>query len=379
MLISLLCQRFTGLVHRFFVCCWLLLLIGLATAPALHAQTVNVEAVTRYWQLTDGLRQNLPITDAAWNDFINLPGNKTYIRNSFLRNPLDPTSLERYRQALETVYMPQNDSLLQAKLRAHEEPYVLVNDYKQRESVYRDYVREAVQSPKYSALMYTLAYEYLPTRAHTTVNGLRIYYTALSNNATSQPDGIFFSLKAAVDNDEPKPGIVEAHEMHHQLVPTKEFSAIAPEDKSLFWVLRAMRSEGIADLIDKTVQHQVAGDPHHIQALFLDPAPRAVQQLDSLLQAIATRGAAASQPISYYVRLFNGAGHVPGYYMARVIEVNGYLKPWIATLDNPFTLIYNYQKAARKAPNHPPQFSRVALKYLKKLEKKYSNLSPQKV
>jgi hypothetical protein len=27
---------------------------------------VNVDAVTRYWEITDGLRQNRPITDAVW-------------------------------------------------------------------------------------------------------------------------------------------------------------------------------------------------------------------------------------------------------------------------------------------------------------------------
>lgn len=363
--------RLSAATHSF--CGWHLLPVLLAwllASPALLAQTINVEAATRYWQLTDELRQNRPLTDEAWQAYTKLLGNQTYSGNTFHPDPRSPYSLARYRLAIETVYMPQHDSLCQAKLRAHEEPYVLVNDYKQREAEYRLFVEQTLQAPQYLALMYQLAYEYLPQQAHTKVPGLKLYYTAIGDGATSQSDGIFFSLKAVVDHDKPKPGIVEAHEMHHQLVPTKAFGPAAPADKSLLWALKAVRTEGVADLIDKTPARQATGDPQRIQALFLDPAPRAVHRLDSVIQARALGGPPAA--IGVYRQLFYAAGHSPGYFMARTIETNGGKKALLAHLDNPFAFFRLYQKATRRAATHPPRFSKITMRYLAKLEKQYA-------
>jgi hypothetical protein len=166
--------------------------------------------------------------------------------------------------------------------------------------------------------------------------------------------------------------------MHHQLVPTKDFGTVASEDKGLFWALRGMRSEGIADLIDKTPMYQVPGDPHRVQAQFLAPAPLAIQRLDSLLQSVAKLGAPAKKPATYYQHILHSAGHVPGAYMARVIEANGYRKELIARIDNPFAFVQLYQKAARKDATHPPQFSKVTMKYLAEVEKTYSQPTTKK-
>ena len=349
----------------------LALLAWVLASPALLAQTINVEAATRYWQLTDELRQNRPLTDEAWQAYTNLTGNQTYIRNTFHPDPRSPHSLARYRLAIETVYMPQHDSLCQAKLRAHEEPYVLVNDYKQREAEYRLYIEQTVQNPHYLALMYQLAYEYLPQQAHTKVPDLKLYYTAIGDGATSQVDGIFFSLKAVVDHDKPKAGIVEAHEMHHRLVPGKAFGPVAPADQSLLWALKAVRTEGVADLIDKTPARQAPGDPQRIQALFLDPAPRAVHRLDSVIRGRALGGAPAA--LGVYQQLFYAAGHSPGYFMARTIETTGGKPALLAQLDNPFAFFRLYQQAARRAATHPPRFSKATMRYLARLEKQYAH------
>ncbi|TGE05327.1 DUF5700 domain-containing putative Zn-dependent protease [Hymenobacter fodinae] len=361
--------------RRIASCLWLL---GLLMCASARAQTINTDAVTRFWQLTDELRQNHPISDKDWDAFINLPGNKTYIRNTFHPDPQSVYSLENYRRALETVYMPQHDSLLRVKLRDKVASYVLAYEYKEREAEYRQYIQTTIQSPQYVPLMYTLAYEYLPKSAQTTVPELKMYYTAIGDGATSQADGIFYSLKAVVDHDKAKPGIVEAHEMYHQLMPTKSFSPVAEEDKGLMWTLRGMRSEGIADLIDKAPMHQVPGDPHRVQAQFLQPAPQVIQRLDSVIQAVATQGTPAKKPVAYYQRVLHFAGHVPGCYMARVIVANGYRKELIARIDNPFEFVRLYQKAARKDATHPPQFSQLTMKYLAELEKTYNQPAANK-
>lgn len=46
----------------------------LVTAFAGQVQTINVDAVTGYWEITDGLRQNESLTDQIWQDFLEIPG-----------------------------------------------------------------------------------------------------------------------------------------------------------------------------------------------------------------------------------------------------------------------------------------------------------------
>jgi hypothetical protein len=107
----------------------LVIICLLLTTVTSQAQTIDVESATRYWELTDALRRNEPLTDQAWQAFLELPANKVYVRECFNGEE----DVQRYRRAMETVYMPRYDSLLQAKLRAKSWYYVLINDYKLHE------------------------------------------------------------------------------------------------------------------------------------------------------------------------------------------------------------------------------------------------------
>lgn len=353
------------------LCRMLLAWAGLLLAAGSgHAQTINVDAVTRYWEITAALRQDQPLTDQAWRDFLELPGNKHYVSGIY-----DDATLARYRRAIEVTYMPRHDSLRQARLKANSWFYVLVNDYKQHEKEYKDYLAETVAKPGYLDLMYTLAYQYLPARNHTKVADLKIYYGAIGNDATAQEQGVFYSVRAAINNYRVKPGILEAHEMHHLLRTSKDFGAIAADDNGLMQILGSIQNEGIPDLIDKKPALALPGDPMGFREWALDGAPTAIHRLDSTIQARARGGAPAS--LKFYRSLSNGSnGHLPGCYMSAIIEKNGYGPRMIATADDPFAFLALYQKAAKKDPARPPCFSAAAVRYLKQLERKYIKPTP---
>jgi hypothetical protein len=348
----------------------LLPLLLLLTAGSGRAQTINVDAVTRYWEITDGLRQNRPLTDQMWQDFLELPGNKFYVRGIY-----SAANLVAYRRAIEVVYMPRYDSLRQAKLQAKVWYYMMVNDYKERENAYRAFVANVVKSPGALEIVYQNAYQYLPARAHTKVANLKIYYEALGNDATAQEEGIFYSLRAALDGDEVQHGLLEGHEMYHQLSRGKDFGPIAPDDQGLLQFMTSMQNEGIADLIDKPLTLALPGDPRGIREWALDPAPSFIHKMDSTLQSRA-KGSAPTTG-RYYRQLSNGSnGHVPGFFMSGIIKSNGYTRQLIATSDNPFAFVYLYQKAAKKDKTHPPRFSEASIRYLKGLERKYTKARP---
>ncbi|RZK33320.1 MAG: hypothetical protein EOO57_13430, partial [Hymenobacter sp.] len=147
-----------------------LLLSGLLLSARFGpAQVIHTEAATAYWQLTDALRRNEPLTPRAWQDFLALPDNKVYAGAVW---GSDTASLSRYRRAIKVVYMPRYDSLRQAKVKAGVWYYVLVNDYKEHEQEYRDSLAKTAINPAYLDKMYTYAYEYLPARDHRKVANL---------------------------------------------------------------------------------------------------------------------------------------------------------------------------------------------------------------
>ena len=345
----------------------LLLLAHLAPAQAIHT-----EAAEAYWHLTDALRRNEPLTDAAWQQFLALPDNRVYVDAVW---GSDTASLARYRRAIEVVYRPRHDSLRQAKIKAGSWYYILVNRYKEQETDDRAFVASMARNPTYLESMYTLAYEYLPARDHKKVNNLRLAYVALGNDGTSQQAGIVFSIRSARDLNRIKPGILEAHEMHHQLRTRKDFGTVVPTDEPLLWSLSSALNEGLADLTDKRVQVEQPVDTADAGATrrwLLRPAPTVIHQIDSTIQVLAAGGLVT--PLKFYRRLTNGSnGHLPGFYMAYTILQNGYLKPMLDHADDPIAFALLYQQAAKrdKLHQHPPTFAPASVSYLKQLARKY--------
>ncbi|RZK18743.1 MAG: hypothetical protein EOO56_15525 [Hymenobacter sp.] len=356
----------------------LALLLLLFAARLGVAQTINTDAVAAYWQITDALRRSEPLTNEAWQQFLALPANQIYTASVY-----DADALVRYRRALEVVYMPRYDSLRQAKVRAGSWFYVLLDNLKQQEPAYRTFMQETVRSPAFLASMYAYAYEYLPARAHRKQPDLRLYYTALGDDATSQQAGIVFSLYDAYSYQHVRPGILEAHELHHQLLgyaltPTENLTRPAQAgDEGLLYVLRMALIEGLADLTDKRVQLAAPSDSAAMRSRYFKPTPAVIQRLDSTIQGQAAGGPAT--PEKFYRRLTNGTnGHLPGFYMAYAIWRAGYLPALLDHADDPIAFALLYQKAARKNKYHQrlPLFSAPSVHYLKQLRRKYAKLPP---
>ncbi|RZK24441.1 MAG: hypothetical protein EOO56_01360 [Hymenobacter sp.] len=354
------------------------LLTLLFSARAGLAQTINTDAVTAYWKITEALRRNEPLTETTWQQFLALPANQIYTASIY-----DADALARYRQAMEVVYMPRYDSLRQAKVKAGSWFYVLLDNLKRQEPAYRTFTSETVRSPAFLESMYTYAYEYLPARAHVKHPDLHLYYTALGDDATSQQAGIVFSLYDAYSYQSVRPGILEAHELHHQLLgyaltPTENLTRPAPPgDEGLLYLLRMSLIEGLADLTDKRVQLTASSDSADIRRRYVQPAPAVIHRLDSTIRVQAAGGPAT--PLTFYRRLTNGSnGHLPGFYLAYTILRNGYLKPMLDHADDPIAFALLYQKAARKDKyhQHPPLFSTISMRYFKQLDRKYAKPRP---
>ncbi|OGX87910.1 hypothetical protein BEN47_10290 [Hymenobacter lapidarius] len=305
-----------------------------------------------------------------WQEFLEIPGNKIYVRGIY-----SAADLVRYRKAIEVVYMPRHDSLLQAKLKHKVWYYVMVNDYKGGEPEYRSYVASLTKNSVAVDLMYQYAYPQLPPARRTKVAKLNLYYAAVGNDATSQEAGIFYSLRAVLDANEVKRGLMEGHEMYHQLQPGRDFGPIAADDEGLLQIMLSMQNAGISDQIDKPLTLAQPDDSRDIREWALTPAPTFIHRMDSAIQARARGGAVATG--RWHRQLSDGSnGHMPGFFMSSAIARNGYNKSMLAQSDNPFAFVLLYQKAAKKGKTPLSRFSNATIHYLKELERKYIRPQP---
>ena len=325
------------------------------------AQGINMEAVTKYWELTDSLKQNKPITDAQWEHFININGNKTYASSEF-----DSVRLARYRKAIEIAYMPANDSLLQARLRAKDWYVILAKRYKDEEAQLKIYLANITEKPDYFNRAYQYVYEYLPARSQHRVKDIKLYYNCLSNDAISGADGLFFSLLSVIDNSKTKTGTLEAHELHHRLREEINISKKQdPKNAGLLWAIHNIPNEGIADMIDKTWEK-----PEDIKEWLIDSAPATIKSLDSCIMVLALNTDSVQTEKYYRNLLKRTTGHMPGFYMAQMIVKNGYKQQMIDGSDDPFVFFYLYNHAAAKDAAHPVVFSATSIAYLQMLERR---------
>ncbi|HVW95418.1 MAG TPA: DUF5700 domain-containing putative Zn-dependent protease [Mucilaginibacter sp.] len=324
------------------------------------AQIINTEAVNRYWALTDSLKKDRPLTDRQWQEFLSIEGNKTYAASEF-----DSARLARYRKALEIVYRPSNDSLLQARLKANDWYVILAKRYKDEEPALKADLRDTLQNPVYFNRAYQYVYEYLPQKWQHHVSNLVIYYNCLSNDAVSYTNGLFFSLLSVTDNAKTRKGTLEAHELHHRLRQERDILLHqATKNSGLLWAIRNIPNEGIADLIDKTWEK-----PEDIYDWLIAPAPATIASLDSCIRVLASHADSSQNERFYRNLLRRTTGHMPGFYMARVIVHNGYKQRLIDGSDNPFNFFYLYNRVAKKDKTKPVRFSEQSMAYLKHLER----------
>ncbi|MBX0334719.1 hypothetical protein K3G39_15875 [Pontibacter sp. HSC-14F20] len=342
------------------------LLLLAASGYAAQAQVVDVSAAERYFELVDTLKSGKRLHDATWQQFLAMEGNEQYIENQNYKEAY----LNNFRKTMEVVYMPEHDSLLQARLQDRQANYMTysIHVYKAHEAELRQYLAQlAADKEGYVNTMYQTCYSMLPKRLHSKNPETGVYLIALGNDAVAHKGNIVLNLWLEYKFNQVKPGAVGGHELHHTLNKTKRYD-VAEQDKSLLLMLQLIMNEGVPDLIDK--KYAVAPNmPDDMQwgTYLLDLGKQHLPKVDAAIKEIAS---GEKQYSSKEIRnqVIGMSGHIPGFYMTDVIERNGLKKKLVSIMGNPFQIIHLYNKAARKDKAKPFVFSDEAIAYLKKVE-----------
>lgn len=347
-------------------------LLLLSSSNILISQTMNFEAINKFWELTDYLKTDQPLTDSLWLDFYNVKGNKLYVENN-----ISSENLADYRKSLEIVFRPSFKEKLRMEIAKNNEWVMKVNRYKDYEKEFKNFAKR-MQEEDYISLMYKQAYAQLPASMRQKINDVSMYIMAIGADAAAQEKNMFFSLHIAYFFDKYIEGAIAGHELHHVLRKEYKFKkSIKEEHKGIVYVLEGILNEGVADLIDKNIVIEHNDElPQELQwkSMLLSYSSKIIEKIDSSITEIyRSNGKVFKTEEEFREILMNTSGHIPGFYMARIIARNGYHKQLIENVSNLFYFIKLYNKAAKKDKEKPALFSRESIEYIEIMNQYYKN------
>ncbi|MCC7245821.1 MAG: hypothetical protein IT269_09090 [Saprospiraceae bacterium] len=349
---------------KFQNCLALLLLL---TFQGVTAQTIDDAALVAYFKITDNLRQGNKLDSLTWQSFLNIEGNRLYLKN---QNAGDKY-WQRYRKYMEIVYRPQNDSLLQVQLQNPEKYWLtyMINQYKKHEPALRQH-QQAIMANKarYLDSAYHHCHEWLPAKLRKRTNDCQFYLTALNNDAVAEESAIILTIWSAYHFDKEAYGALAGHELHHVLRKPRQYK-LHPADTAIMQVLELIISVGVPDLMDKKLTMR-PGFPDELKfgEFMLESGRQTLAQLDTLLMGLAVNQRTITlDDINTFAPM---SGHIPGFYMTDIMLRNGFKKEIINSAQNPFRFFNTYYKAAQQDSQQSYILSDKSIKYLKMLEKR---------
>jgi hypothetical protein len=340
--------------------------------PSAFGQHINTDAIRKFWQVVDTLEKDRPLDDSLWNAFYHLPGNEDYMRKN-----RDPHQVPEFRKYLEWFFRPSLKDSLQV---LEATPPVASDDIpdnlmyiKAHEQELRSY-STLVISPSYLRECTRLAKKYIPKNKVLPIpKNLTIYIMAMTFDGATQDSSMYFGLARVFEYDRFRKGSLAAHELHHEMRMDRKIGRkLPPADSAVFSVIDDINSEGSADLIDKMLLLENPGKifrgANTVHRL-MDPAARTIAQLDSCFRVNATAVGHYATGGEFDKIMHYSSGHLPGLFMADIIERNGLKDQLTRHDDDPFQFFYLYNEAARKDPGKPPMFTGAAMDYLRRLDK----------
>lgn len=338
------------------------------------AQTINDDICWEYFEITRKLKNNQPLEKSTWEDFLKNEAIQVYLKDQ----GVDSAYIERYRQIMEIVYMPKNQTILDEQLKDQNKYWwtYIVNEYKLHEEDMKKYLKKLKKEhKKYFETGYQYTYQMLPKEYQKKVPDYKVSIIPIHNDAHIRNDWMIFTLMTAYFSDLNKYGVLAGHEFHHVLRPRLVFE-VEDQDKVIISLLQRILNEGSADLIDKRHEGNDASLLLEFQRgypeSFIEEGSKIIKNIDEILSQPDLDPSKLS--INKLIDSWNTSGHIPGYYMANIIEKNGLKKDLIKNIHDPFEFVYLYEKASENDPD-AYRFSPATINSIKDLDSKYRPLS----
>ncbi len=326
----------------------------------------HFEAAEAYFKLIEQLEACGKITQNQWDEFLSLRGNQLYISE----NQISVSYLQQLKETIESIYQKdsqlnsENESLfLKSRWRYKNEHEALQEHLQWLKSNQRLIIKESFNRAK----------QFVQYSSDEVFEYPNVYYHALDFDGSANEKGIFISILGAYDNNQYRLGNYEAHELHHLIRKSllKDLP-ILEKDKGLLWALDAILNEGIADLVDKDIilsKDSTWWLKDIVNDYYMSTAKKAIYDLDQLI--LDEINGNHHKESKYRIAVQNSVGHIPGYYMAKLIQEKGFEEKLIEISNNPFAFILLYQDVAESNHESLPLFQPESINYLKDLQEYY--------
>jgi hypothetical protein len=315
--------------------------------PPMPTGGVDWSAVDQFWMAVDTLSRDIEPSTAQWRALLVSPGYRiALISHPNIAHDIELAFKPSRRAERDSVLrQPSNDSSsiahLLATVAAREE---LKRFRATLAPVVADTIAYAVRN----------AGRFLPPGATNHAPPL-IAFTIFASDGYSQDPGVVLDLQHV---HETGLGDFLSHEFHHEYGSALDRTTHgAGGDTRLYQVIRQLKNEGIADMIDKP--HPLVQPPSmqwyadQYNAAY-DKTPATLSTFDSLVVAagsdsakLVAAGARAQQLLLY-------GSHPNGAFMARAILETFGRDSLIATVPNAFAFIRMYEAAEAKRGNSSP-------------------------
>jgi Putative zinc dependent peptidase (DUF5700) len=355
----------------------LLFVANLLFVPHAYAQNFDTKSLDKFWALTELLKQDKPISDSLWTDFYNQKANKIWFEAA---RGLDKNYPESYRKCMEIVYMPSKKAVLNGFLkninaRGLDTIFVkgLYEEYflqeKEIKTYYDKVLKSAYMDSAYVRALRVLPKNFIKPQKH--LDTLNLYIHGIEGSAMAGRKGIFFGMSGLYQIDKGQFAALAAHELHHYLRPSQLKDSIKSADEFAVYGLEDCLNEGSADLLN--VPYNINNpDFARLKIFELEGSETILKTFDAWLKtAYLTKGKTTHTHDEVNELFKYSGGHNPGYYMAEVIERNGFLDDLREHIGDPFYFLILYDKATKRDKNTPFTFSKESLLFAKQLRKIY--------
>ena len=332
--------------------------------PPMPSGGIDWSAVDQFWMAVDTLSRDIEPSPAQWHAMLTTPGYRIAMISH-------PTIAHLIEIALKPSRRAERDSVLRRSSEDSATVSHLMTVVAARAELAR--YRAALEPvvPDTIAIAVKNASRFLSAGAVDHPPPL-VTFTVFTSDGYAQAPGIVIDLQHAREN-----GLTDflSHELHHEFGSRldRTIGGSTPDGR-LYGVIRQLKNEGIADMLDKA-QHPLVTPPSMkvyadgYNAAY-DRTPAALKVLDSLLAGAGTDSAKLVAAGTRAARLLPYGSHPNGAFMAHtILDVFG-RDSLVATVPSAFAFIRMYEAAEAKRGN-PPVFSAASLATLSAMETRH--------
>lgn len=339
-------------------------LISCQTSP-----TVDYAAMDIFWQMVDEWEQDKEPGEEMWQALFATPAYR------YLTTVEDKEAL--FRHHFPIVFMPSNevkrDSIEQAGPDRYFSHYLLVARERAAIQAFESELRARPLMDNALAL----TRDFLPPGMLDTRDIPPVAFGIFEPDGKANGDIVVVDLAFARMIDLTAFLAHEAHHFYKSELNRMRQPDDGDEHKPLLRAIRQLQTEGVADLIDKRnlleTMYQTATDESWYGARYKEYARGAAgtfAEMDSLIQDLANNPERVGpNSVSVWNSLPFGA-HPHGGVMAYMVEKALGTQAIIETLENPFSFLREYNRAAILTPG-AHVFSDRTMNYLALLESRY--------